>query len=98
MTRVSRGIISFENELLAKLPKSEFERLARHLQVVEFAKEQILYEIGEGIKHVYFPIDSLISLMARANMTPYIEVSAAGTNGMVGIPAILHAHRMPFRV
>src|SRR5262249_10539 len=97
MARVMGGSLIFENDLLAKLPKSELERLTAHLRLIEVAKEQILYNSGERIKHIYFPEDSLISLMARTEETQFLEVSAAGSNGIIGIPAILRAPGTPFR-
>ena len=86
-----------ENDLLAKLPKNELQRLIAHLQLTELTKEQILYKADALIKYIYFPVTSLISLMAGSANGQFLEVGAAGSNGMLGLPALLRARSMPFR-
>jgi CRP-like cAMP-binding protein len=88
----------YQNELLSQLPPREIHRLAPHFRLEELSKDQILYEPGERIKHIYFPEDALLSLLAGTKQDQFLEVSAAGTNGMVGVQAILQSRRMPFRV
>jgi len=97
MARVVRGRLVFENDLLAKLPPTELERLVPHLQSVELAQEQVLHDSGDRIKHLYFPEDSLVALTASAGKSQSLEIGAAGAGGIVGVPAILRGPQTPFR-
>ena len=51
------------NRLLATLPKNEYMRLLPKLKTVNLVFGDELYESGEVIKYVYFPNDSIISLI-----------------------------------
>jgi CRP-like cAMP-binding protein len=73
------------NRLLAKLPKKEYQRLLPQLESVTLAFGKILYEPGASIHHVYFPDDSVISLLAEVADRSSLEVGIIGNEGMVGI-------------
>jgi hypothetical protein len=45
-----------ENQILAALPNEEYQRLIPNLEVVALTHLQMLYDIGETIKYIYFPI------------------------------------------
>jgi len=85
------------NRLLAALPFEEYQRLLPHLELVSLSLNQVLYEIDEPITHVYFPQQSVVSLVALMEDGATIEVGIVGQEGMVGILAILggmtKAHR-----
>jgi len=50
---------------------------------------QVLYEPGGTIKHVYFPLDCLISLLTAVDKRRTLEVGMVGNEGMAGMPFIL---------
>jgi CRP-like cAMP-binding protein len=74
---------------LAKIPEKEFRRLRDNLELVELKFGQILYEPGKPIRHVYFPIDCLISLLTAVDKRRTLEVGMVGCEGMAGLPFIL---------
>lgn len=78
-----------ENRLLAALSKCEYNRLAPHLNFISLSLGQILYEAEEPITQVYFPNNSLVSLIITAENGSTVEVGIVGNEGMVGIPVIL---------
>lgn len=78
-----------ENHLLAVLPAEVCERLAPHLELVSLTNYQSIYDFDEPISSVYFPHDSLISLVTSMEDGSTIEVSLVGRQGMAGILAIL---------
>ncbi len=80
---------SIENSLLAALSRKEYRRLLTRLEPVTLTFGEILYEPGEMIHHVYFPGDSLVSLLTLADGHLALEVGLIGREGMVGIPLIL---------
>ena len=52
-----------QNYLLASLSAAERERLYPHLQLVAMPLGKVLYESGNVLRHVYFPIDCIVSLL-----------------------------------
>ena len=73
-----------QNLLLAALPPRDYRRLAPHLEPVSLVFGQVLYEPGMGVKHAYFPCDSVISLLAVASPGKSAEVAMVGREGVVG--------------
>jgi hypothetical protein len=51
------------NHLPAALPPAEGERVYPHLQLVPMPLGKVLYESGDVLRHVYFPTDSIVSLL-----------------------------------
>jgi CRP-like cAMP-binding protein len=58
---------------------------------------EVLYEPGERIRHVYFPNDSLVSLLTPVEGHLALEVGMVGREGMVGIPLYLGSDVSPVR-
>jgi CRP-like cAMP-binding protein len=77
------------NRILAGLPPTESARLGRYLKPVILRFGQVLYEPGRAISHVYFPVDSLISLLTCVDRRRSLEVGMVGNEGMAGMPFIL---------
>jgi CRP-like cAMP-binding protein len=77
------------NRILASLPPSSSQRLLTQLEAVPLRFRQVLYEPGKAIRHVYFPIDCLISLLTTVDKRRSLEVGMVGNEGMAGMPFIL---------
>src|ERR1044072_4778925 len=73
------------NRLLATLPKSEYQRLLPELEQVTMPFAEVLYEPGDRIRHVYFPEDSIVSLLAEVADRSTLEVGIVGNEGVAGI-------------
>jgi hypothetical protein len=52
-----------QNHLLASLSSEIQSRLFPHLELVSLSLGQILYEPGDALHYVYFPTDSIVSLL-----------------------------------
>jgi CRP-like cAMP-binding protein len=85
------------NSLLAALPRKDFARVIDKLEPVALTYGEILYEPGERIKHVYFPNDSIVSLLTLVDRHQALEVGLVGREGMVGIPLALEISISPVR-
>ena len=85
------------NNLLAALPGKHYQRLLSGLEPVTLNFGDVLYEAGEKMRHVYFPGDSLVSLLTLVNGRMALEVGMVGHEGMVGIPLALGAAVSPVR-
>ena len=77
------------NRLLATLPKNEYERLLPGLKRIPLAFGEVLYEPGDTIKHVYFPNDSIVSLLSALSERSTLEVGMVGNEGMAGLPVFM---------
>ena len=85
------------NRLLATLPKSEYKQLLPKLKTVSLVLGEELYEPGVAIKYVYFPNDSIISLISKMSETPWLEVGMVGNEGMAGLAVFMGAISSPTR-
>ena len=77
------------NRLLAALPAKEYQRLLPELESVTLAFAQVIYRPGDTIHHVYFPNDSIVSLLAAENHHASLEVGMIGNEGMTGISVFM---------
>ena len=77
------------NRILSSIPPQEFRRLGKQLVPVTLKLGQVLYEPGKAIRHVYFPIDCLVSLLTAVDKGRTLEVGMVGHEGMAGMPFIL---------
>ena len=85
MTKQMRTV----NQVLARLPAKDYKRLETRLEPVTLGFGQVLYEPQKPIRHVYFPLDSLISLLTAVDKRRTLEVGMVGNEGMAGMPFIL---------
>jgi CRP-like cAMP-binding protein len=77
------------NRLLAALPAADLESLAPLLEPVQVDVGAVLCEPGDPIRHIYFPHDSLVSLLAVAEGRMTLEVGLVGREGMLGATVAL---------
>ncbi len=73
------------NWLLDALPSENYRRLLPHLQPVSFSLGEVIHEAGQQMRHVYFPVDSYISLLYTMENGDTAEMGLVGNEGMVGI-------------
>ena len=87
--------IASRNELLAELFKvpSITSYLLPEMRIVPLTVNQVLYELGDQIEHIYFPLDSVVSGLAIMEDGTTIETSMIGRDGLVGISTILGSGR-----
>jgi CRP-like cAMP-binding protein len=82
--QLDRSRAGRRNLLLAGLPAKELALLEPHLKDVVLKQGIVLQEQGEGIEHVYFPNDGIISLLAVMRQGDAIEIATIGYEGAVG--------------
>ena len=85
------------NNLLASLPPAERKRITQGCELAELAFGETLCEPGDAMRHVYFPTNSYISLIAPVGVTESIEVGLVGNEGMFGITLLLDVKSSPLR-
>lgn len=84
-----------QNRLLAALSASEFERISPHLKLVHLELGQILHEPGQKSTHLYFPVNSIISLVSVLQDGHTGEMAVAGREGVVGVSVFMGGRGTP---
>jgi len=83
----------YKNRILAALPKAEIERLEPYLSVVTLKlRDQLL---DGHAKYAYFLEQGLASVVIPMKEGRTVEVGVIGIDGVVGLPILLGAARMP---
>lgn len=85
------------NTLIASLPPRDRDALRQRGRIVELGQDEILGEPGQRIRHVYFPTQAFVALMAGEAGRDALAVDLVGSEGMVGLPLVLGLHRSPLR-
>jgi len=85
------------NGLLARLSPDDRRRLLGDDQSVELAFGDVLCEPGKRLHHVYFPLDSIISLVTSIDGHAGLEVGLVGNEGMYGVPLALGVDLSPLK-
>ena len=86
-----------KNRILAALTDAEYERIFPELETVALASGKIIYNLGQAIDYLYFPLGSMISLVTQMEDGKIIEVGLVGNDGMAGLPALLGQKSSPDR-
>jgi len=74
-----------DNLWIAALDPADRKRLEPHLQVKPFAQGQMLYDAGEDVGDVWFPMTGVVSLMTVLPDDRMVETAAIGREGLVGV-------------
>ena len=74
------------NYLLAAFPADAQDRLFPHLERVALPLGKVLYESDDAARYVYFPTDSILSLVTQSGAA--VEVSVVGNEGLVGVSLV----------
>jgi CRP-like cAMP-binding protein len=85
------------NKLLAALPPDIYERLQPDLDLVELELGASVYEAGGKQPFVYFPTDSIVSLLYVMKDGASAEIAVVGNEGLVGISLFMGGETTPSR-
>ena len=86
-----------QNHLLAALPEEEYARLLPNLELIPMPLGQVLYESGEQMRYVYFPTDSIVSLLYVMEDGASAEIAVVGNEGLVGVSLFMGGETTPSR-
>lgn len=76
------------NHLLDALPDVERKALMEHLRPAHLTVKTVLFDPGQPIPFVHFPIDGVISLVTPLADGNIVEVATIGNEGIVGVPLV----------
>jgi CRP-like cAMP-binding protein len=86
-----------QNQILRTLPAAERARLYPHLQLVPMSAGTVIYESGARLRHIYFPTDSIVSLLQILNNGASAEIAVVGNEGAVGVSLFMGGESTPSR-
>ncbi len=86
-----------QNALLGRLPEEELNRLLPDLEKVTLTLGQSLGESGALLTHVYFPVDSIVSLLYVMENGASTEIAVVGHEGIVGVSLFMGGETTPNR-
>jgi CRP-like cAMP-binding protein len=76
---------TWRNHLLASLPTEDWNRWQKILEPIHFQAGDVVYEVGETIRYVYFPTTTILSVTQLLREGGTVEVAMIGAEGMSGI-------------
>jgi len=96
-TASSKQHLPAQNYLLAALSPEERERVFPHLRLIAMPLGKVLYESGDELEYVYFPTDSIVSLLYVLENGASAEISVVGNEGLIGIALFMGGGTTPSR-
>jgi len=85
------------NHLLNALSAEAQKRLYPHLDLVALPLGKVQYETGDVLRHVYFPTDSIVSLLYVMENGASAEISVVGNEGLIGVALFMGGESTPSR-
>jgi CRP-like cAMP-binding protein len=86
-----------QNQLLAALPPADLARISDQMEAAPMPLGHVLYESGDQLQHVYFPTNSIISLLYVMEDGASAEIAIVGSEGIVGISLFMGGETTPSR-
>jgi CRP-like cAMP-binding protein len=85
------------NHLLDALSQEVQRRLFPLLELFTMPLGKVLYESGDALRHVYFPLDCIVSLLYVMEDGASAEISVVGNEGLIGIALFMGGESTPSR-
>ena len=82
-------VVGHKNRILASLPAGDFAMLEHHLTQLDMEKGRLLFDPGDPITTVYFPLDCVISVMTLMESGEAIESVTIGREGAYGLASAI---------
>jgi CRP-like cAMP-binding protein len=86
-----------ENHVLRALPADEAARLFPQLRLVEMPLGMSVYESGDVQRYIYFPTNSIVSLLYVLKDGASAEIAVVGNEGAVGVSLFMGGETTPSR-
>lgn len=87
-----------QNRILSSISQADYEDMLPALKPVRLARGTVIYEAGNIVRECFFPTSGMISMLGTTEDGDAVEVSMVGNEGILGVPAILNAGKIPYRV
>ena len=97
LTRMGTVPAPERNQVLKALPPDDRKRLFPHLKHVAMPFGKVLYESGAVPRNIYFPVDSIVSLLYVLNNGASAALAVVGNEGAVGVSLFMGGETTPSR-
>jgi len=84
-----------QNQILGALPSAAYHRLLPHLELTPMPLGWTIFEAGDHVKYLYFPISGIVSLIYSLEDGTSSEIAIVGNEGMIGISIYMGGESMP---
>ncbi len=95
MTLVSPDLRA--NHLLAAMPAAVHKRLDRYLKLAPMPLGHVLYESNKPLTEVFFPVDSIVSMVYVMEDGRSAEIALVGNEGILGVALFMGGKSMSHR-
>jgi CRP-like cAMP-binding protein len=85
------------NHLLSALTAGDLGGLLPHLEYIDLPLGTVLYEAGDVLRHVYFPVNCIVSLLHMLADGSSAEIAVVGNDGLIGIALFMGGETTPNR-
>jgi CRP-like cAMP-binding protein len=86
-----------DNQILAALPDEEGARLFPQLKLIALPLGMSVYESGDIQRYIYFPTDSIVSLLYVLKNGASAEIAVVGNEGAIGVTLFMGGETTPSR-
>jgi CRP-like cAMP-binding protein len=78
-----------KNRLLSLLARGELRQLVSDMEDLTLTTRSILFDAGQPIDHVYFPLTGIVALVVASDDGGDVEVATIGNEGVIGLGGLL---------
>ena len=77
-----------QNDILSMIPASELAAIMQHAAEIDCPGREVMFETGDTIETVYFPLTGMASLVIVLEDGTTVEALTAGREGFIGVPLL----------
>lgn len=77
------------NRILRAMSPADLQALKPHLQAIKLEHHRVLFDQGDPVPKVYFPLTCVVSLVVTLSTGQMVEAAMVGRDGVVGAGAAL---------
>lgn len=81
---------SLQNNILDSMPRDTYERLHTHVERIKLTRGETLYQPGDKLNFLYFPLTCVLSVIHTMNNGRTSELAAIGNEGMLGVDLFMN--------
>lgn len=87
-----------ENQILAALNAADYQHFLSQLERITFSLGEVVYEPGDKIDHVYFPVTAVFSMLCTMEDGDTAEIGPVGREGLAGLNIFFGSNISPTRL
>ena len=81
-----------DHGLLAQLARSDRHRIAKKMELVSLASNEMIFDTSGAIEDVFFPLSAVLSLSGTTTDGDVVEINLIGCEGIAGVEVACRTH------